>query len=439
MAAFEIHPNVADCASRVRRLFSDAASKKIDCMLPPPGDSPFREPWDRLLALRETPQILSRIDEATLAGLELQTQLRREFEGSLVRDALALCELRRQARGKFTRAAQMWFDRVGLEQATSEPVARHKAQRFRGRQLIADLCCGIGGDTLALAQESPVVAWDQNPVACQRAAWNAAIYDIADRATFRSAGVEEFDPSGWCVHLDPDRRARGGARAVRIEDYVPDLEFMRKLMESSRGGAIKLSPACNFGGKFPDAEVELVSWQGECKEATIWFGELRESADWRATVLPSGESLAGNPLDYESCLAEPAQFVFDPDPAVVRAGMVDAAAQQLGLHRLDLQEEYLTGPEPTASPFVQAFELLANLPNNATEIRRYFRTSEAGQVEIKCRHVPIDAATVRRKLPLPGHQPYVLIFARIAGRTRALVCRRVTCPSASAAAIGRHL
>ena len=55
----------------------------------------------------------------------------------------------------------MWFERTGLEQATAEPVARHKARRFAGRTAtVIDLCCGIGGDTLALADWAEVVAVD---------------------------------------------------------------------------------------------------------------------------------------------------------------------------------------------------------------------------------------------------------------------------------------
>jgi len=39
--------------------------------------------------------------------------------------------------------------------------------------------------------------------------------------------------------------------------------------------------------------------------------------------------------------------------------------------------------------------------------------------------VPIDVEAVRRKLPLSGSDAAVLIFARMAGKTRAVVCRRV--------------
>jgi len=380
---------------------------------------------DVLRELRAMPQLVEFVSSARGNELQLQTRLRRDYPDRLVRAAFALCDLRQKAAQKFTRSDRMWFDRQGMEQSTSELVSIHKAQRFSGDVL--DFCSGIGGDAIALARNGCLVtAIDLNPAQCLRTEWNAEVYEVAANVTTECREVESIAGRSGLVHIDPDRRRQStAARAVRVEDYVPGIDFLQRLTTEFRGGAIKLSPASNFGGKFPDAEVELISLSGECKEATIWFGDLRGPEAWRATALPSGETLAGNPLDFYAEQSGVERFVFDPDPAVVRSGLVDALALKLGIARLDREEEYLTGAEWIASPFVQAFEVLADLANNATEIRDWFRTSEAGQVEIKCRHIPIEADVVRRKLALPGDQPVVLIFARIGGKARALICRRV--------------
>lgn len=399
-------------------------------MLTPPEDPALRAEWDLLHRLRDSPRLLQIVAESNTGELALQKQLRREYSDRLVSAAFSLCELRRRGAAKFSRASEMWFDRKGLEQATAEPVARHKACRFT--KPVVDLCCGIGGDSIALAEHCTVTAVDSNPIACLRTLWNAEAYGVAQRLTTRVANAREMEPGDALVHIDPDRRARSSARSVHLEDYEPDLDYLRQLCRKGRGGAIKLSPASNFGGKFRDVEIELVSLEGECKEATVWFGELRGSDSWRATVIPSGETLSGEPLAESADLSAPLGFVFDPDPAVVRAGLVDALAARFGLCRLDTAEEYLTADKIVSTDFLQAFEVLANLPNNSSEIRQYFRTGEFGQVEIKCRHIPIDAAVVRRKLELNGDRPAALIFARIAGRARALVCRRVPPESALA-------
>src|SRR5690606_39392529 len=85
-----------------------------------------------LRELRNTPQIFAEIAASGADELALQKALRQAYPDDLVRAALRQHELRQRAAGKFTRAEQMWFDRVGLEQSTSEAVARHKAARFSG-------------------------------------------------------------------------------------------------------------------------------------------------------------------------------------------------------------------------------------------------------------------------------------------------------------------
>jgi hypothetical protein len=395
----------------------------------PDGDSPV----DVLRRLHAAPEVFARIAEWKGAELALQERLRVDFPEDIVRAALSLVELRARGWEKFSRAPQMWFDRVGLEQSTSEAVARHKACRFRGS--VWDYCCGIGGDSVMLAANCDVTAVDRDPAACLYTEYNAQAYGVAGRVTPLCADVESLGERNGLLHIDPDRRpgvrsgdsGRGAPsrkRSLRLEEGSPGLEFVSRLIHEFRGGAIKASPASNFGGKFPHAEIELVSLEGECKEATIWFGELAEPGLWRATALPSGETIAGDPLAAVVPVSPVGRFLFDPDPALVRAGLIDLFASRSGLTRLDDEEEYLTADAPVESPFVRPFEVLANLPNNDREIRAYFRGAEIGALEIKCRRIPIDVEGLRRKLPLSGKKPAVLIFARIGGRARALVCRR---------------
>lgn len=373
-------------------------------------------------ALREVPEILAEIAAWKGAELALQTQLRQRYADDVVRAALALGDARRRAAGKFARSDRMWLDRQGAEQATPEAVARHKAQRFRGD--VADLCCGVGGDAVALAATCrSVLAVDVSPAQCLRTLWNAEVYEVAERLRVRAADVQELTELPDYVHIDPDRRA-GGGRALRVEDYVPGLGFLQVLRGRVRGGAIKVGPASNFGGKFRDVEIELVSLHGECKEATIWFGELAGAAPYRATALPSGETLAGHPLDVTAPQSELGAFVFDPDPAVVRAGLVDQLAVTLGLRRLDAAEEYLTGDEVVTSPFVQSFAVERTLPNNDRQVRQAVRAGGYGVLEIKCRHLPIDADAVRKRLPLEGQRSGVLFYLRCAGKARAVLAER---------------
>lgn len=397
--------------------------------MPARGSSDSHRPDERetLLRLTRTPELFAAIDSAGGSELQVQARLREEYPAELVRMALEVVDMRRAATGKFTRAARMWLTRQGLEQATPEVVAQHKARRFAaasGGDAVWDICCGVGGDAIALAEVRDVIAVDLDPAQACRTELNGKVYELGPRLATRVEDVCTLDLAGKLVHADPDQRARG-ARSRRLEQSVPPLDWMQGLTQTARGGAIKVSPASNFGGKFPDAEIELISLDGECKEATVWFGELRGESPWRATVLPVGATLAGHPLDVPTDVRAIGRYVYDPDPAIVRAGLVDLLTRETGLWRLDAAEEYLSSDAPVASPFVRAFEVLDILPNNVRAVRQAVRERGWGSVEIKCRHVKVDADAIRRRLPLEGSEPGVMLHARIDGKTRVILARRV--------------
>lgn len=388
--------------------------------------SPFPDELSLLRALRASRGLFEEIAHAkpTEKEFHLQQRLRGEFPVEIVVAALTLQDLRRKATAseKFTRADQMWFTPTGLEQSTSEPVARHKAQRFSGT--VWDFCCGIGGDSLALAERCEVHSVDLDPAMCLRTEWNAEVYGVRERVHTVVADASQPSNREGLLHIDPDRRPGGRQRMMRIEDCSPNLDVLRRLMSEFHGGAIKLSPASNFGGKFANVEIELISLHGECKEATVWFGELAGNQPFRATALPSGESIAADPLSARAAITPPRAFVFDPDPAIVRAGLLDVLAEMRQLTRLDDAEEYLTGDQPLRSPWLQTFRVLEVIPNNDREVRAACRRADFGSVEIKCRHLPIEVERVRRKLPLEGTRAGVLIFARVLGKAQVIVAER---------------
>src|SRR4051794_5968630 len=141
------------------------------------------------------------------------SRLRGRFTTSQTHILLEQTDLRRHATAKFTQAQQMFFTRIGLEQATDEWVAHYKASRFNQRTagfipaIFADLCCGIGGDLQALVANSPGIGIDRDPIASHFAAINTgAQIQPTDIANFDLKSVSAF-------HIDPDRRP--GSRVSR--------------------------------------------------------------------------------------------------------------------------------------------------------------------------------------------------------------------------------
>src|SRR4051794_34729015 len=94
-------------------------------------------------------------DDAQLREL---TRLRRLATPERAAAAYEIARLRRHAAAKFSNAAALYFTREALEQASGEAIAGYRARRYQAFGMVADLCCGVGGDTLALARAARVAA-----------------------------------------------------------------------------------------------------------------------------------------------------------------------------------------------------------------------------------------------------------------------------------------
>ena len=353
----------------------------------------------------------------------------RRFASSLqVSAALRLVEGRRRGAAKFTRADRMWFEPTALEQSTPELVARHKAKRFVGAD-VADLCCGLGGDAVALAGSARgVVAVDRDLGMLRRVLWNARAYGVEDRLLAVKARAETFPRSkSMLIHIDPDRRSTGDARARNVVDYVPGLDVLRGITAQSRGGAIKLGPASDFAVHFggPDVEAEIVSLDGECKEATIWFGDPTTCLR-RATSLPSGSTWTdrdGPP--GTAVLGEVGGWIHEPDPALVRSGLLDGFALANGRCRFLAGLDLLTGADRLASGLVVNFAVHRVLPMDMKLIRREMRREGLDVAAIKTRGLrsPTPEAA-RRMLRCEGGEPITVFLLNGREGSRAILGRR---------------
>jgi SAM-dependent methyltransferase len=354
-------------------------------------------------------------------------RLERQFDRELARAALTTLMLRAKARVKFSRAEVMYFTREALEQSSGEVVAAHRARRFAEFDRVGDYCCGVGGDTIELARRGPVVAIDIDPLRLAMARANVAACAPGKTVDFRLGDLRTMPlPDVPAAFFDPDRRA-GGRRHVALRDYAPPPgEIIARLPRTFALG-MKVAPAVSWAELHGyDAEAEFLSLAGELKECVLWFGPLRTQRR-RATVLPSGESLAADE-PAASRLGPVSEFLFDPDPAVTRAGLVADLGQMFDAHQLDADLAFLSGERPVTSPFARAYRVEASLPFHAGRLRELLRERCVGRVDINKRGSAVDADNLRKQLKLHGEEHRTVFLTRVAGEPFALVGVPVTQP-----------
>jgi hypothetical protein len=359
------------------------------------------------------------VDVTGEAGLRLGTGLRRDYPTQLVVDALAQQELRSRAGTKFSRAADMFFTRAGWEQASAEIVSQHRRQRYRGSVTVADLCCGIGGDLVALAAGSRVIGVDQDPVHVWMARENARAYGVLESVETREADVRDVDLSGVdAVFVDPARRSGTGRK--RVGDSEPPLEWCLGVQNTVERVGIKAAPGLPHEAVPAGWELEFVSVDRDLKESALWSPALA-SARTRATVLPAGHTMVAEPGDVVE-VGEPAEYLFDPNPAITRAGLVEDLARRIDAHKIDDRIAFLTSSSPVRSPFARTLQVIDSGPWNQKQLPDRLRRLDIGSVDIRRRGLAGDVDALHRRLKLTGSRRATLVMTRVQDRPWALVC-----------------
>ena len=354
----------------------------------------------------------------------------------LVSAVVGQAHLRAKATAKFGAfAARMLFTRAGLEQATRLGVAARHAQRIRRAGLVdvADLGCGIGGDSLAFAGAGlGVLAVDADEVTAAIAAYNLAPF--GDTAVVRHATAEDAfatlpGTEGRAIWMDPARRTSGHSetRRVSADDYSPSLDWAFDVASRMPTG-IKLGPAHDRDALPADAEAQWVSADGSVVELVVWSGALaRDGVRRSALVIRDDRSheLTAPADSPDEPVRELGAFLHEPDGAVIRARLIGDVARSLDAGMLDEHIAYLTSDAAVTSPFVQSFRVRETLPANPKAISAALKAHGIGRLEIKKRGVDVDPAAFRKKLVLRGDGEATLILARIGDQRRAILADRV--------------
>jgi len=185
--------------------------------------------------------------------------------------------------------------------------------------------------------------------------------------------------------------------------------------------AVKLHPGVDLDTLPDGVEVEFVSLDGDLKEACLWLGTLTRQEGTRATVLPSGACISGRPLALAPDVSDVSTWLFEPDAAVIRSGLVGDAAVALGLRAIDPTIAYLTGSVPVDSTLVTGYRVLDVMPFHGKKIKAHLRRRNIGSVTVKKRGSPIEPDRFRRQLDLTGDDHCVVILTRAAGKPVAII------------------
>ncbi len=364
--------------------------------------------------------------------VKLVSALRAEgYAPGLVAAVLSQAKLRRRARKKFGDFTDgMLFTEDGLEQASRLQAAALHAGRFRGAGIeqVADLGCGIGAESMAMAAiDLNVRAFEIDEITAALAVFNLGAFDNVEveQADITTLDLSQFE----ALFFDPARRELDGKgeRAIRKFDpaqFSPNFEWVLEQARTKPSG-IKLGPGHPHEAIARDAEAQWLSIDGDLVELALWFGDVKRPKVARAATVVN--STGRHEIVSESFESEPAdvaplgQFIYEPDNSVVRSHLIADLAREVSATLISPEIAYLSSANEIDSPLMRGFRIIDEMAFDRKKLKAHLREKNIGSLEIKKRGVDVVPEQLRKELGLKGEIAATLILTRVGDDHRALL------------------
>ena len=330
-----------------------------------------------------------------------------------IKEMLSQLKLQKKNFKKNPISKELLFTDQGAQQASSWQLSQYHGAKFDGFKIVADLCCGIGIDLMNIARNKKrVIALDLDADTLKLAEFNCTTQNLQN-IEFMPDNAEEFTSPVDAIFIDPDRRP-GNSRKIAPEEYSPPFSKILLLRNISRNIAVKLSPALDYRKlNLPkDSTLEFVSEDGTLKEILLCMGELAtENCRRKAVLLPFDLTLQNSNMEIE--VTEIQKYLFEPDSAIIRAGLVQELGSKLEYNLIDRRLALLTGSKYLPSDFGKLYEVEEIIKFDLKKIRRYVRDNEIGELIIKTRGFPESVENFRSKIKLKGKKTIVMFILRV--------------------------
>ncbi len=361
-----------------------------------------------------------------------------------IQEIMKKVKLLQKALRKFPRASLMHYTESAMAQSTSLEVAKYRTWKVVSKlekiQHSIDLCGGIGGDTIAAGLRWKVSVIEKDQEIFDMLEHNLEIYNVQDKVTrilgdiydlLKQPEFQKLVKQANYIFFDPSRRMDGN-RTVKIEEYAPPLSLIEQVLPLNQNICVKIAPGVDIlHVPFP-CDIEVVSFKGEVKEVMLWFGNLMNNELHRyiiATKLPEKITVTKEIEKYNESqpdlVSSLGKYLYEPDPAAIKAHVINEIANELKLNTLHPQIAYLTGDKYIANPWLKCYQVIDSCPIDFPRIKKLLEKHDINRIDCKARGLTLDLHDIQKQLKSPGKNIGLVIFTWVNNQKTAIIAQYV--------------
>jgi hypothetical protein len=358
----------------------------------------------------EALEFLRKCEIGSIANDSLSKETSKKFSQQERRAIFHYLEILPKIRKKF--GVDLICDRLACEQATAKDISEYKAKLWPGGAKIADLCCGMGGDSFWMPPGIAASGADISPERVFMYNKNMEILKQPHRAILQNA----LDAKGgdfFCI--DPARR----------EGLNPNFESILELSKKFSGGMAKLPPAYPESELPKETDVLYLGNASDCRECLMLTGVFGRGIA-RAVAICENETLEWQCEKRELQNASLnvkylGNYILEPNPVLVRSHLFLSEAKKQGFWQIDSTLAYLSSENLPEHKGFAAYKVIEQCPLSTNNVKAMLKKRNAGKITLKKRGVEVVPEAEIRRLAPKGEKEYILFYTRILGKKQAIL------------------
>ena len=385
----------------------------------------------------EGKNLYARIEQLGGNPVKIQKEYKDIINPSLLLFCITQYHLRKKGLEKWSYAEDMIFTETGLQQATSESISKHKAQKVSGGERVLIGCTGIGGEAIEIARKNThITAVEMNPAVLAIAEHNVEhVTSVADSIEYFAEELISFlqkTTQTWdTAFIDPDRRINN-TRKINIESYSPAFSELAPLLQKkTKQFFIKVAPALDYHTLWKEGySIECIQEGNTVKELLIGNGVSQQRI---ATLIQNGNTYSYTAdRSLPVVLSDPTtsyRYLYEPAGCIMRTELVGNIAKEHELYGLHKDSALLYSQKLISSrysSFFTGYVIQAVLPFHVKNLRAYLREHKLERCIIKKRFFPIEPHEIRKQLKIKEGGDTILYFTTTHNEQRiCVVCKRI--------------
>lgn len=324
---------------------------------------------------------------------------------------------------------------LSVEQCSSEATAKYKSTLIHGKTLI-DITGGMGVDSYYLSRNfDEAHYYEQQEEVAETARYNFALLNAKNISVHHDdsiAALAKTNAQADWIYADPARRDANKQKVVLLSDCAPDVKFhLPELFKHAPNVLLKTSPLLDIDLAVQELkavkQIHVMGYEQECKELLFSLNkdsfeeELQIKArvvDSEGNVLHQLDFTRAQERDAEMEFSEPLSYLYEPHPAVLKAGGFKFICPAFHVKKLAVHSHLYTSKDPAPNFPGRCFEIIAVCKPDAREIGNYVKDNKAN---LTIRNFPAKIDDLRKKWRLKDGGNFYLFATTLSNQKKIVV------------------